>query len=105
MSRENAWFLNGSADNLEISLSRPGETGARHVITGVVASFDDPAIVSFIRLNEAAGALYAQIHFAGQIAISGLEIVLPLGAAVGAFMPGSGAPGTFGSVLLNGYTK
>ena len=105
MSRENAWFLNASEDNLEMTVERPGETGARHVITGVVASFDDPAIKSFIRLNEAAGAMYAQIHFVGQIAIRGLEIVLPVGADVGAFMPASGAAGTIGSVLINGYTK
>ncbi len=105
MSRENAWHLNDTQDNAQLVISRAGETGARHVVTAIQAGFDDPSVESFVQITEAGGAAYVEIRFTGKVEISGLEIVLPLGAQVGAFMPASGAAGTVGSVLLNGYTK
>lgn len=100
-----AWHLSNAQNNAQVSISRPGETGARHVVTSIVAGFNDSAIKSYVQITEAAGAALVEFRFTGQIVINGLEIVLPLGVQVGAFMPASGAGGTVGSVLLNGYTK
>ena len=105
MSRENIWHLNATQDNASITISRPGETGARHVVTAIVAGYNDPAIRGHVQITGAGGTPFVEFRFTGQIVISGTEIALPLNAPVGAFMSASGVAGTIGSVLLNGYTR
>ena len=99
-----AWHLSDSQDNAQVSISRPGETGARHVVTAFYAGFDDGTIDGDALITEALGAAFVTLPLVGNIAISGVEIVLPEGVAVGGFLPAGGV-GVKGFVLISGYTK
>ena len=104
---ENSWFVTAQGDNAALSVSKAAEVGARHVITAFYAGFDGAAVKGTMTLLGPGGVAMAALHFTGQISMDGLNIEFAgnVGAVVGITLTASGAAGTFGSVLLNGYTK
>lgn len=104
---ENSWFVTAQGDNAALSVSKAAEVGARHVITGFYAGFDGAAVKGTVELLGPGGAAVITLRFVGQISMNGLNIEFAnsRSAVVGITLTASGAAGTFGSVLLNGYTK
>lgn len=106
MIREPFWHLTDVADNAAITEAQAASTGQTHVVTGIFAGFNNAATAGVVVLTVG-GVAAVTLRFIGQIALNNLALELPgsVGAAVGITLNASGAGGTFGSVLLNGFTK
>lgn len=103
---ENSWYLEAHGDNVALSVTHPGSTGTKHVVTGLYAGYNDAATDGVVTVTVG-GVARITLYFTGQIALNGLNLEFnnSIGASVGATLTASGVAGNFGSVLLNGYTK
>ena len=102
--RETAWFLTDVKDNAAISEAQPASLNQVHVVTGIYAGFSNAATAGTLTITVGLVTVMT-LRFTGQITLNGIEIPGSAGQAVSVGLNASGAGGTFGSVLLNGYTK
>lgn len=104
--REPAWHVTATGDNVALAAAQAASAGQKHVVTGIYAGFNNAATAGIVTVTVGIVTVLT-LHFIGQIALNNLalEFASSVNAAVGITLTASGAPGTFGSVLLNGFTK
>lgn len=107
--RQADWVVRTSADNALATVTRAGEPGGRHVITGISAYFSTTAPASKLIEILVGGVVQWEgyVH-AGQLTIpfsDGMAIRGGAGQDVSVRLAASGAAATLGKLAMWGYTE
>lgn len=103
MIPENAWYATDRKDNALATATKAADTNAKQVITHIHAAYGN-LINGTVVIKEGV-TTKATLDVQGTLTLSGLEMEFASGAAVSAELSASGTVGTYGSILLHGYTK
>lgn len=97
------WIATDSKDNATATATKEAVAGKRHVITGIVASFDGSATKTItIKKGTTTLVTYTIINN-GQLNFIN-PLIGDLGGAVSAVLAASGTGGVTGTIYLLGYS-
>lgn len=97
------WTLTATADNAAATVTKAGEAGKSHYITGIAASFS-AAAVKLLTLKDGATVIGNWFVHNTLALTFPKPIRITAGNAVELSLAASGAAGTVGAVVLMGYT-
>ena len=99
--QENSWYATDRKDNAIATASKVAEPLSKNVITTIHAAYSK-TVTGTLVIKEGT-TTKVTLDVVNSLDLDNLNLEFAAGSAVSAELSASGASGTYGSILLNGY--